>query len=410
MPRYRLYFLLTLILIAVFPFRLLIHEHFHKPLLDEYVNGTFEGKGVVVDEPEEKTYYTEVIVKISDIPRTQKILVQAPFYPDYEYGDEVMVKGKLKRPKDFVTQAGHTFHYQKYLAKDDIYYLLSDPTITLLSKHRGSPVKEILFNTKHSFIDHIRKVLPRPESSLLAGMLIAGKGGLGTQLENQFKEVGLIHIVVLSGYNVTIVAEAFISLLSFLPRFISYGCGALGIILFTIMAGGGSTIIRASFMSIVALIGKLTGNQYSALRALLVGGFAMIMWNPLILQYDPSFQLSFLATFALIVFSTPLQKRLGRFGESFIGEILSSTFAVEFFLLPYLLYMNGRFSLVSLPANLLVLSFIPFTMLTGFIATVSSYLSLFISYPFSFVSFVMLHYILSIVSFADKFSFIAIKL
>lgn len=410
MHAHRFYFLLLVVLAAFFPLRSYMYEKSHKPLLDAYLGGVFEGRGIVVEEPNEKSFYQEVIVDLVGTGRTQKILVQAAFYPRFTYGDEVKIKGILKYPKDFQTNAGHAFHYQKYLAKDDIYYLLASPTITLVQKGQGNPVKSFLFNVKHSFVSHVQKILPRPESSLMAGMLIAGKEGLGTLLEESFKKVGLIHIVVLSGYNVTIIAESFIRVLFFLPRGVAFGTGAFGIILFAIMAGGSTTIIRASIMSLIALLGKLTGNVYSALRALLIVGVILVLWNPLILRYDPSFQLSFLATFALIVFSPIIQSILGKFGETTIGEILSSTFAVEIFLLPYILYMNGSFSFVSLPANLLVLSFLPFTMLLGFAATILSFFKLSFAYPFAVAAFVMLRYILRIVEIANTFSGFGLRL
>jgi competence protein ComEC len=405
-----LFFILILtLLFLLWAGRLFVYERFHQPLFDDYVGKTIQGKGVVVEEPEEKSFYQEVIVELSDTTHLQKVIVQADFYPRFSYGDEIVVKGKLKIPKDFKTDAGRTFPYQKFLAKDDIYYILSTPTVTLLSKNKGNPLKTYLFSIKNSFISHIQKVLPRPESSLLSGMLIAGKGGLGATLEKDFKEVGLVHIVVLSGYNVTIVAEAFIKLLYFLPRSVAYGFGAIGIILFSIMAGGSSTIIRASIMALIALLGKQTGNVYNALRGLFVAGVCMILWNPMILRYDPSFHLSFMATFALIVFSPKVKSIFDRFGletftSSTIGEIICSTLAVQIFLLPYLLYMNGSFALITFPANLLVLSFLPLTMLAGFLATISSYIHLGLSYPFSFVSFVMLRYILRIVEIAKHFS------
>ncbi len=399
MREHRFYIVIFLILVIFFLIRLFVYQRYHQPLLDSLLGKTLCVRGIVVEEPEEKSFYQEVIVDIEGVPRQQKILVQAPFYPRFKYGDQVTVEGKLKAPKDFKTDAGRTFPYQKFLAKEDIYYILSAPTVTLVSKGHGNFLKMHLFVIKDSFINHIQQVLPRPESSLLSGMLIAGKGGLGATLEKDFKDAGLVHIVVLSGYNVTIVAEAFIKMLSFLPRGIALGSGAIGIILFAIMAGGSSTIIRASIMALIALLGKQTGNMYSALRGLFVAGVLMVLWNPLILRYDPSFHLSFMATFALIV-GSPLVKKV----IPWAGEIICSTLAVQIFLLPYLLWMNGSFALVTFPANLLVLSFLPFTMLAGFVATTVSYFNISISYPFSFVSFVMLRYILRIVEIAKEIS------
>ncbi len=413
MPMHRFLLLLTIVLAVGFPLRLYVWNKTHAPLLEEYVGRTYTGKGIVVREPVEKKFYQEVLVRVAGVKREQHMIVQAPFSPKFEYGDEVMVKGKLKKPKDFVTDAGRVFPYQKYLAKDDIYYILSSPTVTLLRKGQGNPIKTRLFKIKQSFVAHIKKVLPRPESSLMAGMLIAGKDGLGDELETLFKDVGLIHIVVLSGYNVTIIAEAFIKMLSFLPMAVSYGIGAVGVVLFAMMAGGGATIVRATCMSLVALLGKYTGNTYDALRALLVVGVVMILINPLILRYDPSFQLSFLATLALILGSPIMAKLLGKFSETTIGEVVTSTLAVEICLLPYILYMNGSFAFVSFPANLVVLPFIPFTMLSGFVATVTSYLpyvGAWVSYPFATVSFVMLRYIIRIVTLASEMTGFGLRL
>jgi len=397
-----------LLLILAFFIRYGWHERTHVPLLDSGLGRNFETIGIVVEEPEEKTFYQEVIIRVTDprfaVNKKQKILVKAPFYPKFAYGDEVKVKGVLKYPKDFIGSSGRTFHYQKFLAKDDVFYLLSSASATLLSERNGNKLKHVLFDVKNSFIGQIKKILPRPESSLLSGMLIAGKGGLGADLEQKFKDVGLIHIVVLSGYNVTIVAEAFIKILSFVPRLYGYSAGMFGIALFAVMAGGGTTIIRASMMAVIALYAKWTGNTYSAFRALTFSGGLMILYNPLTLLYDPSFHLSFMATFALIVFVPHTQKLFGGFGKTVLGEIMCSTLTIEIFLLPYLLWMNGSFAPISFIANTLVLAFIPATMLAGFVAVLVSYLFFTFSYPFALASFVTLHYIMRIVEIASAFT------
>lgn len=396
-----------ILLVFVFLVRYCWYVRTHVPLLDAGLGRGFETVGIVVEEPEEKAFYQEVVIEVSG---NQKILVQAPFHPRFEYGDEVRAKGVLKYPKNFTTASGRTFPYVKFLAKDNVYYLMSSATTTLVSQRNGPRLKHFLFDIKSSFIDQIHKILPRPESSLLSGMLIAGKGGLGADLEKKFKEVGLIHIVVLSGYNVTIVAEAFIKTLSFVPRMYGYSAGVLGIILFAVMAGGGTTIIRASAMAIIALYAKWTGNTYNAFRALMFSGVVMVLINPLTLLYDPSFHLSFMATFALIVFTPYTQKLFGKFGEMAIGEIVASTLTIELFLLPYLLWMNGTFAPISFLANIAVLSYIPATMLVGFVAVMASYAYFSVAYPFALASFVMLHYVMRVVEIASAFTGFAIRL
>ena len=87
---------------------------------------------------------------------------------------------------------------------------------------------------------------------------------------------------------------------SFLPKFGSMSFGVLGIILFAVMTGGSATVIRASAMALLVVLAKATRRQYDITRALIIVGLFMIIQNPKILVFDSSFQLSFLATLALI--------------------------------------------------------------------------------------------------------------
>ena len=69
------------------------------------------------------------------------------------------------------------------------------------------------------------------------------------------------------------------------------------------MTGASATIIRATVMALIVIFAKLSGRESEAKKALFLAGFMMLIYNPMLLLFDPSFQLSFLATLGLIVFS-----------------------------------------------------------------------------------------------------------
>jgi competence protein ComEC len=69
------------------------------------------------------------------------------------------------------------------------------------------------------------------------------------------------------------------------------------------MTGASATIVRATVMALIVLFAKLLGRESEAIKALFVAGFLMLLVNPMLLLYDPSFQLSFLATLGLLLFS-----------------------------------------------------------------------------------------------------------
>jgi len=360
-------------------------------------------KGVIVDEPDQREEYTRLIAGAGDI----RVLVYAEHYPEFNYGDEVEFKGKVKRPDNF----SENFNWPLYLAKDDIFYEMFYPKTRFISSGNGFWLKEILFASKRRFLENISRVIPSPHSALLGGLVVGSKEAMGQDLLNDFRRAGLIHIVVLSGYNVTIVALAMMRVFSFLPQFFGIAFGSIGIILFALLTGASATVIRASIMALLAVLAKTAGRIYSITIALFVAGFLMILHNPRVLVFDSSFQLSFLATVGLIYFSPVLEKRLGFIPEKWnFRELTSATLATQLFVLPFLLYRVGEISIVSLPVNLLVLIFVPMTMLFGFLAGIFGFLGVIFSFPFAWPAYFLLAYELKIVEIASSFHFASIKL
>ena len=96
--------------------------------------------------------------------------------------------------------------------------------------------------------------MPYLESKLAEGLTVAGKYALPKSTQDEFVKTGTIQVVVLSGYNVTIIADAIISLLWFLPETFGLGISAGFIILFAVASGASATIIRAVIMAIILLV------------------------------------------------------------------------------------------------------------------------------------------------------------
>lgn len=285
--------------------------------------------------------------------------------------DEVDLKGVLEIPADFETDSGRIFEYQEYLSKDDIYFEVSNPRDLKITRSASLSIGRILQNTKSTFISRMESVLPEPHSSLAGGILLGEKQSLGDVWQEKFRTVGLTHIVVLSGYNISIVVMVILYLLSGLSLIFSSVLSIAGIILFALLVGGGATVIRASLMAGLLIVARYFNRPYDALRALFVAGFIMILLNPRILVHDLSFQLSFLATLGIILFSpvatrifSKIPKKLG------LREILITTFSAQIFVLPWIVYTMGSFSPISFLANILVLPTIPLAMLFSFISGV----------------------------------------
>jgi competence protein ComEC len=253
--------------------------------------------------------------------------------------------------------------------------------------------------------------LGEPHSALAGGLVVGEKGTLGKNLIDDFRKSGLIHIVVLSGYNITIVADSIRRLLSFLPRTIGIVIGGCGILMFGILVGGGATVIRSCIMAIIALMASLIRRDYNVGKALFIAGIIMLIHNPLILLHDPSFQLSFLATLGLLLLSSPIEMKLEFITERFgIRGLVASTLATQIFVSPYILYMMGQLSIIGIIVNILVLPIIPTTMFFVFATGLLGFISESVSQVTAWVSHFLLSYELFIVKFFAAFTFSSIQL
>jgi competence protein ComEC len=329
-----------------------------------------ELKGVVSREPDIRETTQRVTIEIEDNRERTKVLAVAPLYPEVEYGSRVVIRGILAYPEPFETDTGRTFRYDWFLAKDGIFSLVESVSIDTVASREGigAALMQILLNGKHQFQEGLARAIPEPGVSLANGLLTGGKQGLGPMLLNAFIVTGLVHIVVLSGYNVMIVAEGVMRALSFLPKRGSAIVAGITIALFVLAAGAGAASVRAGLMAGLALVARATGRTYAVVRALLIVAALMLLMNPLLLAFDPGFQLSFVATLGLIVLAPILEARFTKIRSTFWRELLAATLAAQIAVLPLLLFQIGLFSLVSIPINLLVLPLVPLAMLLAALA------------------------------------------
>jgi competence protein ComEC len=376
--------------------------------------------GQIVAEPDRREFNQKIILQPENLK--EKILISASLSKNLEYGDKISIKGKLKKPENFESEQGIEFDYINFLQKEEIFYQMSFAQIEIIES-RNSFFKK-LFWLKTIFMSSINKIVPSPEAELVGGILLGLKSSLGKELEIDFRRVGLIHIVVLSGYNITIIAVAILAILFFLPINFRLATGMVAIGLFAVLVGGGATVIRACIMSIIAILAKLFHQNYDVNKALFLAGFIMIFINPDILVYDPSFQLSFLATFGLINFSEKIKNFLKIMPEKFgLKEIVVATIATQIAVFPLLAKMMGEISVVSLIVNVIVLPTIPLAMLLGFLTGIFGLINhfteninfiseiiFFITIFFGFLTKIILGYVIFITEFFSQISFATINL
>jgi len=355
--------------------------------------------GVVSREPDVRTVSQHLYIR--EIESDELILVTTDPFIDVHYGDSVLVAGVVELPKSFETDLGRTFNYPAYLRARGVTHRISYGEVSVLERGGGNVFIGTLLSFKHMFMDSIQKIIPEPEAGLSEGLLLGVKRALGDDLEDAFRRTGIIHIVVLSGYNIMIVVESIMRLLSFFttPR-VRMVIGGGAILSFALIVGFSATVVRASLMATIVLVARSIGRRYAILRALTFAGVAMVLLNPYLLVFDPGFQLSFLATLGLVVIAPAIEKFFIRVPTKFqIREFVMATIATQIAVLPLLLYLMGEFSTVAVLVNVLVLPIVPLAMLFAFLSGMFGFAFSLLGTIFGFVAYGMLGYIISVATF-----------
>jgi competence protein ComEC len=285
------------------------------------------------------------------------------------YGDRIKAEGELSYPRAFETGEGRVFAYDEFLALTDVRYLMSFASIDMIKQREGLSLMATALSLKRWFLDGLGLSLPEPHAGLAGGITVGDKRGLGEALSSTFQTTGLSHIVVLSGYNIMIVLVFLERLLRAFGARVHLVLAVIVALFFVLMTGFASASVRAACMAIIAVIGRMTGRTYLALRALVSVAVIMLIFEPHLLFYDPGFQLSIVATWGLIVIAPLIEVKLTRVTKGLdLRAILASTIGTQIAVLPLLLYQTGILSFVSLPANMLVLPIVPMAMLASFVA------------------------------------------
>ncbi len=366
--------------------------------------------GIISAEPDRRNDHAKYTIEIysRDSKKAKgEVLIRTDLLPEYFYGDELKLYGQLQAP--FETEE---FSYRDYLDRFGIHSVMYYPSINKISENganpsdiwRVNPLLIKLFAFKKKFEEKINQVFPEPHASFEAGLLIGSRRGIPEKVLEDFNTTGLTHIIAISGYNIALVI-AFITALfgSYVPRKWQFPLATIFVVTFTLLVGAGAAVTRAAVMGLLAFYALTHGRQYHVSLAFLLTATAMVFWNPKILLYDVSFQLSFAAVAGLLFVSPLFEKYFERIPNKFaIRESLLLTLSAQITAVPLIVFYFDRLSLVSPLANILVAPAIPLAMLLGLIAVIIGAIYLPAGILVGFLAYGLLSYILWIAEWGAK--------
>lgn len=255
----------------------------------------------------------------------------------------------------------------------------------------------------HIFTTVINGYLPEPQASLLNGIIFGVPLKSGHVFYNQLKAVGLLHIVVLSGMNITLLADFAIILTNSFSKTVSILTAVLTVIFFVIFVGPQAPIIRAAIMGLLTLAALSFGRKAQPLYSLFIACILIAIFKSTWLK-TISFQLSVGATLGLIFFARRPEKKKKKNNEliNYLKSEFSTSLAAQIFTAPLIFIYFRQISLVSPLANILVAWTIAPLMILGFLTAILGK----IAYPLgiipAYLSFGVLKYFVWVIDILSK--------
>lgn len=301
MSKSKIFLLVSFIFLAVNFFWLLYFEDRGNHNFNYGSFYSFTAKVIRVDK---KINGYNIVVRPEGLTNfSGRILLYIPLYPQYYYGDILKVSGKVYRPEKLVGDDDHTFAYDKYLAKDDIFGTSFRPTLKKIGQEKN--LTFYVYRARYYFWHNLNDYLIEPASSLAKAMFLSPQREISPELWDIFAKVGISHMISISGSHMVIIiwlVQSFLIAVGF-SRKSAWWYLVIFLLFYLYLIGFISPAVRSAFMAIILLSGPFVGRNTDSIYSLVLAADILVALNPFIILYDIGFQLSFLAVLGLVYYA-----------------------------------------------------------------------------------------------------------
>lgn len=253
-----------------------------------------------------------------------------------------------------------------------------------------------IYNLTRRFNAGMQSALPEPQASFGLGLLIGQRTTLPQSITDALVAVGLVHIVAVSGYNLTIIVRG-VSRLKLGSKYQKLMISLLLIGTFVLVTGFSASIVRAAIVSILSLWAWYYGRKIKPVVLISFAAAVTGLFNPFYVWGDLGWYLSFLAFFGVLVIAPAISARFFKKQPKLLTLVVLETLSAELMTLPLILMTFSQLSIIALVANALVVPLVPLAMLLSAMAGAAGALAPQIAGWLAWPAKILLTYMLDIV-------------
>ena len=325
-----------------------------------------------------------------------------------KYGDKIEFYLEYEKPSTARNYMG--FDYSNYLKTKKIFGTvnLKEEDVEIISHDNSNIILRKIYELRNLMKTKIEKLLPKETSGLCLGMLIGETSGIEENMQEDFRDSNLSHILAVSGANVSyiIVSITYIFNKMCLRKRLSKIISIILLILFMLLTGCTSSVNRACIMAILMLIAELLYRKSDVYNNLAISALILLIINPYSLL-DIGFQLSYMGTIGIVF----LHDKIGNFIKinnkivKYFFEMIAVTTCANLAIIPIMMFHFNTISLTFYFSNIIVGPILGIVVIIGFIMFFISLIFTPISSLIAIVLNLMLKFIIKIAEITANMPF-----
>lgn len=270
-------------------------------------------------------------------------------------GQTFQVKGKIVPPP--LPSHQFTFSMEDYIASHAARGIYEIEQSKYIKKQNS--ISSLLAEQRFRVKTHIETTFPESLVAEAQALIIGEQENVDQELNRAYQKLGITHLFAISGLHVALVSLLVFELLLRLRIRREHATIFMMIILpiYACIAGGAPSVWRSVTVVEMLLVSKIFSAKLSIDDALSLSFILLVLYQPSMI-FQIGFQLSYLATAALVFSSTILQSTQNTLLQSFYMTIVC-----QLLVYPLLIYHFFELSLSSFIANIVFIPLFSFVIL-----------------------------------------------